>query len=274
MNELLSRTSNLSEGSQSTMRLNPPSAIIQNTSEECIDLTTDSPPHSFSLPSLRRYPDPNLPSASLSSPEYFTFYDMPPTAARKSKEPTVSIQPPAKRRRGNGFDNLLNSISPEPRSCALSQVDSIDFLDLTTPQKDTFTTTGTLKRKASEELVSRHEQDIDLSETQTVQDKHLSDTIKAQAGISQATSKLNQLTCIICMDNMENMTATICGKSQMEIYLTINLLLLTSPQRSCVLSYVYHGSSFSWRESCGRTTNAKVSYVQDKAPQESHQGCT
>lgn len=211
MNELLSKTGHLSEQSRAIRRLNSPSRNSQISSEEFIDLTSDSPPDSFSLPSLRYYPDTNEPSTSVSSPDYFTFFGMPPTTARRSRESTARREYAVKRRRGNGLDNILTSISPGLTSHTPYQIDSIDFLDLTTPQKDTFNTSS-LKRKASEDLVTKHEHDNDFVEAQTVQDKHLSDTIKAQAGVAQAASKLSQLTCIICMDNMENMTATICGK--------------------------------------------------------------
>ena len=220
INELLRMTDRLSEHNRMIGHHNLPPVNTQKPLEGFIDLTSDSSQEAHHSPNFSST-NPSYSSHPV-DPGYIDleFLGM---SRRRSKEPTIARPRQHKRRRRNDSDDCLITISsPTYTTPTHSFSPSINLtnrieLDL----RDSFndgevTEIGSLgssinKRNVNTGSLHKPEEEEE-SNTKDEQDRQLANTIKEQAGISQGASKLNQLTCIICMDNMTNMTATMCGE--------------------------------------------------------------
>ena len=107
------------------------------------------------------------------------------------------------------------------------------------------------KQKIEEVDLRGVDDDRDLSK---LLEQQRADTIKAQQEQSNKPVRLSTLQCVVCMENMTNITATHCGKlisnslnpSPTTSYHTI---LTTATTRPSFLSHLSHGSSDCRRKS-------------------------
>ena len=74
-------------------------------------------------------------------------------------------------------------------------------------------------------------------------------TVRAQQEQADLPTKLANMTCVVCMEEMTNMTATHCGRFSTCPTSPLGTQLTTSLARPSVLSYMSDGSADRWRES-------------------------
>jgi hypothetical protein len=74
-------------------------------------------------------------------------------------------------------------------------------------------------------------------------------TVKAQQEQANKPIKLSTLQCIICMENMKDLTATHCGKPWSTLHIRQNCQLTQVLSRPSFLSQLPHGSAHSGRKS-------------------------
>ena len=251
VSELFRMSDRLSEHNRMFGHHNPPPVNTRKPSEGLIDLTSDSSQEVFRTPNLQQYSstNPSYPSHSV-NPGYIDleFLGM---SRRRSREPTIARPRQHKRRRRNDSDDCLITISSPTYSApthsfppSINLTNRIE-LDLRNSFNDDEVTeidssgSSTNKRNANTgPLHPLHKaEEEEEPNTKDEQDRQLADTIKEQAGVSQGASKLNQLTCIICMDNMTNMTATMCGK----------FIEISQAPSSLILQVMFSATLVSWR---------------------------
>ena len=187
--------------------------------DEFIDLTTESsPPPSRLLGSL----------SPLSHSEFLRLWESTETSPEPqanipamARQPSSDSQEPSrKRRRLDSVPSMQRRSGPShlhrqptrplPSDNVIDLDDGrrsktptnvpADVLDLT----DVNDTTDL--RKVQDEQRRRHE------EAQEQQNNLLKESVQAQEPEQKGPFKFGQLQCVICMDNMTNMTATQCGK--------------------------------------------------------------
>ncbi len=106
---------------------------------------------------------------------------------------------------------------------------------------------GTDRKRESPEPVAIEEVDL-TDEKLSIQDtlqKQRQDAVKSQTKPEEQPTTFNTFTCVICMDNPTDLTATACGRSPV---LHIGQPKLTK-RRPSLLSHLPHGGSYRWRES-------------------------
>ena len=88
----------------------------------------------------------------------------------------------------------------------------------------------------------RHEMQNKVHEKQN---QLLKDSVQAQTTESKGPIRLGQLQCVICLENMTNITATHCGKSG--VFALVGRLISDGHHRPPLLPHLHHGSSHCWR---------------------------
>lgn len=172
-----------------------PDPRLRKRSDGFIDLTLESSPSNPSFP--------HLPNAPIRPTVATSSRTMPSRRASDDSEP-----PSRKRRRiASAHYDPVNEVPPvAPRSSYIADVIDVESsspeeVDLTSVEDS-----AGLKR-LQEEQRARHK----LS-TQDRQNRLLQDSLETQVPKNKGPIRLGELTCIICMENMTDMTATHCGK--------------------------------------------------------------
>ena len=172
-----------------------PNLAPPQRSDGYIDLTADSSP---SNPSFIQPPhSPLLPTLATGS------RTMPPRRVSDDAQ-----QPSRKRRR---VDSATDAHVSEDQSVAPTTHASADVIEVGSFSPEEVDLTGVEDldglKKLQDEQRARHK-----ISTQDRQNRLLQDSLEAQAPTNKGPVKLGQLTCIICMENMTDMTATHCGE--------------------------------------------------------------
>lgn len=158
--------------------------------------------------------------------------DTPPATAPTMMPRMRSIssnkeEPVRKRRRVN------ESSGPSIRSLLGPSLHTVDQVDLTKVDDD-----AGLKKLQEEQQV-QYDRQVQLQQEQQ-QAKQQEESIRSLHEQSKKVTRISDLQCVVCMDNMTNITATHCGKP----ILLFGLDLATDKAgRPPVLPYLYHGSS-------------------------------
>ena len=240
--------SNLGENDTTSIPQANFSRNYNTTHDGFIDLTAEpaSPtqPSDFSSP------------ASPSDSEFIAFLqeETPPTqstvdSASMPRQQVTTIQEPSRKRR------RLNSGPPSPRRHTSTNQPSQtrrepdNFVTIDSPSReepseilDLTEVEGTnALHKVQEEQRERH---VALQEQQN---QLLKESVQAQEPENKGPFKLGQVQCVICMDNMTDMTATHCGQYSF-LSASAPALMLTAI-RSHLLPHMHHGSADSGRES-------------------------
>ena len=216
-----------------TISLPPISALLSMAEA---DRSTSNTPHQHTRRSTHSHngfidltrDSPSSPSTSLTGT---------PSHSRNSKEP------PEKRRRiggeGSGSRRILFEPPPLDPSNYPRHNDNIILLD--DVEEVDLTEVGGERglRKIQEDQRKRHEK------LQEQQNHLLKDSVQAQESEKDGPVKLSKITCVICMENMTNITATHCGTL---LPLTDDLceVSLTHEPRTFILPYLYNGSTDCW----------------------------
>ena len=186
-----------------------------------------------------------LTSNVMAPPDHSGFIDLttdpsPPTASGFPpvfRAATHRREEPSRKRRrvDHDFSGGLNVLSqPSARH--------IDEVDLTKVDDDAGL------EKLQEEHRLRREEELQRQHEQQQEQKQ-AESIRSLHEQSRKPIRLSDLQCVVCMENMKNITATHCG---MFCYCFVGMPFVDTSSRPPLLPHLHHGSSHCWRESRSR----------------------